>query len=180
MAANNVSFRYFVLGLLARQSMSGYDVKRLLKGLSWLIGSPSFGSLYPTLHDLLKDGLATMEVVPREGKPPRKIYSITPAGRQVLQDWADQPATSNAPLKAFVMRLILASNFSNARLIAHLQQRRLQVADHQASLKRVASEIDETDLRQYLAIGYALAIANAEMAWLDSTLDQLSQQPLVQ
>ena len=31
--------------------MSGYDIKRLLKSLNWLVGSPSFGTLYPTLHD---------------------------------------------------------------------------------------------------------------------------------
>ena len=29
---------------LAQQPMSGYDIKRFLKGLSWLIGSPSSGS----------------------------------------------------------------------------------------------------------------------------------------
>ena len=67
MAGSTVSFRYFVLGLLAQRSMSGYDIKRFLKSLSWLIGSPSFGSLYPALHALLKDELVTVKVAPRTG-----------------------------------------------------------------------------------------------------------------
>ena len=46
MAAATVSLRYFILGLLTQQPMSGYDIKRSLKGLIWLIGNPSGGSLY--------------------------------------------------------------------------------------------------------------------------------------
>ncbi len=84
--ANNVSTRHFILGLLTRQPMSGYDIKRFLKQLSWLVDSPSFGSLYPALHALLKDDRVTVEVIPRQDKPPRKIYTITEAGRQVLQE----------------------------------------------------------------------------------------------
>jgi DNA-binding PadR family transcriptional regulator len=74
---DTVSIRQLILDLLTRQPMSGYDIKRFLKSLSWLIDSPSFGSLYPALHTLLEDGLVTVEVIPPQDKPPRKIYSIT-------------------------------------------------------------------------------------------------------
>jgi PadR family transcriptional regulator AphA len=182
MAGNTVSFRYFILGLLTQQPMSGYDIKRFLKSLSWLIGSPSFGSLYPALHALLKDELVTVKVAPRESKPPRKIYSITDAGRQTLNDWIDQPATSRAPLKAFAMRLILADNFSHAGLIAHLQQRRDQVAAYHAALQQTTRVLREkTNPGQHLALDYGSALAIAELDWLDSTLNRLSQscqQPL--
>ncbi|MDY7040716.1 MAG: PadR family transcriptional regulator [Chloroflexota bacterium] len=177
MPTDTVRFRYFVLGLLARQSMSGYDIRRFLKGFSWLIGSPSFGSLYPVLHALLEEGLVTVVVFPSEDKPPRKTYTITEAGRQVLQRWLNQPVGSGAPLKAFVMRLILASNFSRAGLIAHLEQRRTQVAAHHADLEQTANKLGEVDLGQDLALGYGLAIAAAELAWLDSALELLSELP---
>jgi len=71
---------FYLLGLLARWPMSGYDIKRFLKGLGWLVDSPSFGSLYPALHALLESGLVTVEVVPHHDKPPRKIYTITEKG----------------------------------------------------------------------------------------------------
>lgn len=111
MAAGAVSLRYFVLGLLAQQSMSGYDIRRFLKSLSWLIGSPSSGSLYPILRALLEEGLATVETIPGLDKPPKKIYTITKAGRQDLQVWIDQSAVSKAPLKAFVMRCSWLATF---------------------------------------------------------------------
>lgn len=171
-----MSIRQFILGLLNRQPMSGYDIKRFLKSLSWLVGSPSFGSLYPTLHTLLEDHMVTVEIVPRQDKPPRKIYSITETGRQALQEWVDQPVTPGASLKAFLMRLILAGNLSQAGLIAYLQQRRTQVAAHQHAIEQTAQMMDAgLDLGERLALDYGLAVAGAELAWLDSTLEQLSQ-----
>jgi len=168
-----------ILGLLTKQPMSGYDIKRFLKSLSWLIDSPSFGSIYPTLRALREDGLVTVEVVPRQGKPRRKIYTITEAGRQALREWVDRPVALDASLKTFVMRLILATNLSHTGLIAHLQQRRSQVAAHRATLKRIAEALDGTrDSGQRLTFGYGLTLATAELDWLDSTLEQLSQQPL--
>jgi PadR family transcriptional regulator AphA len=171
-----MSLRYFILGLLARQPMSGYDIKRLLKSLDWLIGSPSFGSVYPSLHALLKGGLASMDVVPGEDKPPRKVYSITEAGRQALQEWLSQPVEPGTSLKTFLMRLMLASNLSRAGLIAHLKQRRSQVAVHRANLEQVTGAEGETvGLGQHLAFDYGLVAARAELAWLDRTLERLSQ-----
>jgi len=77
------------------------------------------------------------------------------------------------------MRLILASNFSHTGLISHLQQRRSQVAIHHTTLKQITEALDGTmDSGQRLALGYGLTLATAELAWLDSTLEQLSQQPL--
>lgn len=178
--ARAVSIRHLILGLLTQQPMSGYDIKRFLKSTSWLIDSPSFGSIYPTLHTLREDGLVTVEAAPRQGKPPRKIYTITEAGRLALREWIDQPVAPGASLKTFVMRLILASNFSHTGLISHLQQRRSQVAVHHTTLKQITEALDGTvDSGQRLAFGYGLALATAELAWLDSALEQLSQQPLL-
>jgi DNA-binding PadR family transcriptional regulator len=170
-----VSLRYFVLGLLAQQSMSGYDIKGFLKGLSWLIGSPSGGSLYPVLRALRREGMVTMEVIPGLDRPPRKIYTIAERGRCDLRLWIEQPAEPNASLKAFVMRLLLASNFSDAALVAHLEQRRAQVAAHCHALNQaVAMPQTRDDLCQFLAIDYGVAMATAEQRWLDQTLDKFS------
>jgi PadR family transcriptional regulator, regulatory protein PadR len=43
----------------------------------------SYGTLYPTLHRMLEDGLLVREEV-REGSQVRKYYTATPAGRETL------------------------------------------------------------------------------------------------
>lgn len=172
-----MSIRYFILGLLTRQPMSGYDIKRCLEDFEWLISSPSFGTLYPALHMLLEDGLVSMDLVPNEGRPPRKVYSVTLAGRQALQGWVDESLEDDLSLKSFLMRLMLAENLSQAELVDCLQQRRSQVALHQRCLEEDPPEGEEggADLGRHLAQGYGRSIAAAELAWLDRAIEGLSQ-----
>ena len=179
MAAGTVSLRFFILGLLTQQPMSGYDIKRFLKGLSWLIGSPSGGSLYPVLRALRQEDLVTVEIIPGLHRPPRKIYSITEAGHQTLRAWIEQPMAANTPLKAFVMRLLLADSHTPVRLSAYLRQRKEQVATHHATLSGgLGARGSMQNQGQQLALDYGLALAEAELAWLDRTLDRLRDQPL--
>jgi PadR family transcriptional regulator AphA len=91
MTVRSASIPHFILGLLAQQPMSDYDIKGVLKDLGWLVGDTSFGSLYPALHAMLRDGLVTVDVVPQQDKPPRKVYSITQDGKQTLEKWANEP-----------------------------------------------------------------------------------------
>lgn len=177
--ASAKGIRHFILGLLTRQPMSGYDIKRFLKNLSWLIDVPSLGSLYPSLHALLKDGLVTMEVVARQDRPPRKIYSITEAGEEALQAWLSRPSEPNASLKKFIMRLALAGQLSQVGLLAHLEQRRARVAAQKVNLEQaIEAEDADADLGEHLMLDYELSLAAAELAWLDSTLVRLSQSSL--
>jgi DNA-binding PadR family transcriptional regulator len=155
--------------------MSGYDISRFLKSLGSLVGNPSFGAIYPALHALLEDGLATVETTSQSNKRIRKIYTITDAGRQALHDWVVQPAKSRTNVKSFVMGLILVGNLAQDRLAAHLEQRRQLVAEHHSALELVFQDLGKrVNKGQRMAIEYGLATANVELAWLDRTLALLS------
>jgi PadR family transcriptional regulator AphA len=172
-----MNLRHFILGLLARQPMSGYDIKGCLESLDWLISSPSFGSVYPALHGLLKDSLVTVEVIHNQDRPARKVYSITEAGRRALRVWVSEPLDSDVSLRAFVMRLMVADSLSHTGLIACLRQRRSQVAFHRAALERAIETHDKTVKQgKHLAFDFGLTAAMAEIAWLDSALERLSQE----
>jgi len=172
MATEGASFRYFVLGLLNQQPMSGYDVKRLLERLNGLIGSSSFGHIYPTLHILLKEGWVTVHVVTHQDRPPKKVYTIKQEGRQALQEWLEQPFPSSLTQKALVMRLIAAQGLLQKGLMAHLRQRRTHVAAHRTALKELSDELEQAGGGWQLALDYGLAAADAELGWLNRALDQ--------
>ena len=171
------STRHVVLGLLAQRPMSGYDIRRVLGGLSWLVDSPSFGTLYPGLHTLLESGMVTVEVIPSESRPPRKVYTITDAGREAFQQWVSQRMQLGSSLRQFVIGLSLAGNLPETELHDYLEKRREQVASRKPGIEqalRAASE--EVDLGQHLTLDYGLALADAELAWLDRTLAHLSKR----
>lgn len=171
-----MSTRYIILGLLEQQPMSGYDVKAMFKGLSWLIDTPSYGSLYPTLHALLEDGLATVDVEPNEGKPSRKLYTITDTGRQALKAWLQEPSSQDLSIKAFVRQLIMAESLSQDELKAHLTRRRSQIVtylDNSDEVGQSEAHDEERNLGKHLVHDYSAAIARAELAWLDTHLADL-------
>jgi DNA-binding PadR family transcriptional regulator len=146
--------------------------------LNGLIGSPSFGNIYPTLHALLGEGWVAVNVVSHQDRPPRKVYQIKPEGRQALQEWLEQPIPSNPSRKAFVMRLILAQGCSQSGLMAHLGQRRAHVIAHRDVMQALSAESEQADAGWQLALDYGLAVADAELGWLDRELGPTAQGPL--
>lgn len=172
-----MNLRHFILGLLTRQPMSGYDIKGYLESLDWLIRSPSFGSVYPALHGLLKDDLVTVEVIHSQDRPARKVYTITEAGRRALRAGVNEPLNSDASLREFVMRLMMADSLSHTGLVTCLRQRRSQVAFRRTALEQAIEPRDKTVKRgKHLAFDFGLMAAMAEIAWLDSALERLSQE----
>jgi DNA-binding PadR family transcriptional regulator len=154
--------------------MSGYDIKQLLQGLGWMLGSPSFGTIYPTLHALHEHGMVTVEVLSQSDRPLRKIYTMTQEGRQALEAWMAQPAAQADRLKSFIMYLILAGNHAQPKLVEHLEQRREAVIAYHAALEKMIDDQDrETGAGQELALDYGLATTKAELAWLNEKLTEL-------
>ncbi len=169
-----MNIRHVILGLLAQQAMSGYDIKSLFKGLTWLIDAPSYGSLYPTLHTLLEEGLVSVDVEPGRGKPSRKLYQITEAGRRELIERLESSELPERSIRAFVRQLILAEYLSPDTLAAHLARRREQLAEY---LQRTEyTNDDPTEVGQWLIHDYGTTLARAELNWLDTRLAELKAE----
>ena len=78
-----------LLGVLDKsdEPMYGYQIAKLLDEYS---GEASFmkqGALYPVLHSLENSGLLKSEVEPSVSGPPRRYYTITAEGREMLVIW---------------------------------------------------------------------------------------------
>ena len=73
--------KYVILKLLDEKPRHGYDIIKELEEKSGGSYAPSAGTVYPTLQ-LLED-LGYASVIPEEGG--KKIFSITDAGRQYLE-----------------------------------------------------------------------------------------------
>jgi PadR family transcriptional regulator AphA len=126
---------------------------------------------------LLEQGLSTVKVVPSLDRPARKIYQVTEAGRQELQAWIERQGVSDASMKAFVMRLLLTDAFPHTKLVAQLEKRRAQVSAHRIALEANYPVLDrDSNSGQCMTLDYGLALATAELAWLDGTLARLTQR----
>mgnify|MGYP000868640601 FL=1 len=80
--------RYAILGLLSWRSLTGYDLKRIISDSELLYWSGNNNQIYNHLVELHREGLVTQEIHQQENLPAKKIYSITPQGRETLRKWS--------------------------------------------------------------------------------------------
>lgn len=71
----------------AREPLYGYQIAKLLERSEADSSIMKQGTLYPVLRSLSASGLLDSHVEPSVSGPPRRYYTITPAGRRVLQQW---------------------------------------------------------------------------------------------
>ncbi|GAA2047016.1 PadR family transcriptional regulator [Catenulispora yoronensis] len=79
-----------VLGMLSfEQELSGYDIKKWadwsLKAFYW---SPSFSQIYGELKRLERHGYVTSRTVMQDEVRGKRVYAITPTGREAVRTWA--------------------------------------------------------------------------------------------
>jgi PadR family transcriptional regulator, regulatory protein AphA len=72
------------LGVLAEHPMSGYEIKKLFERGFRHFFVAGYGSIYPALAELARAGLVTVESIEQDGRPDKKVYGITTAGREQL------------------------------------------------------------------------------------------------
>ena len=87
LAAGTVSL--VLLGVLAQatEPMYGYQIAKRLEATGEALIAGKQSALYPVLRNLSAAGLLDSHVEPSVAGPPRRYYTITPLGREVLGDW---------------------------------------------------------------------------------------------
>ncbi len=77
-----MNVRTICLAILYDGEATGYEIRKLsVEGEYSYFIDASYGSIYPALAKLEAEKLVTSRVEHQDGKPAKKIYSISPAGR---------------------------------------------------------------------------------------------------
>ena len=92
-----------VLGVLQHEPGYGYEIAKRIRELSEEMFKYGEAQLYPALRKLEENGYVTAEWVMQEGKPNRRVYSITEEGGKYLwerqQEFAKFVDKVNAVMK---------------------------------------------------------------------------------
>lgn len=172
-----MSHRYLVLGLLSEMPRTGYEIKKHVGTTLKAVTSASYGTLYPTLHRLLKEGAVHMEEHPQTHRPARKVYEITERGLHELDEWLHQPTAADHIRREFLLKLYLSHDLPSADLKHLLEERR---AVTQAQLEELVQHRDNlngsTSPIHTWVQDYTIEMCQAELTWLAQRLDELEAQ----
>src|SRR4051812_46671586 len=134
--------RSMLLALLAKESAHGYELKQALEQtFGSAYPSPNIGQIYVTLGRLEKDGLVSGEDVAQSNRPNKRVYELTPAGREALASWIDEPSDGPRLRSEFFVKLALAPMTGSADRVALINRQRR----HLINLMRGLSEPAERD-----------------------------------
>lgn len=186
-----------ILGLLTEQELHGYELKKRLGELLTSRASISFGSLYPALGRLEKQGCvkaveqrtAAPAVVPMSGSLAgelaafkarvrqsglgkatgrgKKVYGITDLGRQRFQELLTSPDVTDD--RDFALRVAFARHLCPDERLELFERRRTELLDRRDDLRR---------RRQGRSDTYVGALREREadhlvhdLAWLDRLIE---------
>ncbi|HVV17838.1 MAG TPA: PadR family transcriptional regulator [Pseudonocardiaceae bacterium] len=166
-----------VLSVLVQRPMHPYEMASVLRErgkdqdmkIKW-------GSLYTVVANLEKHGLVTATENVREGgRPERTVYAITDAGRAELEDWVRELLAAPEPEQpkfqaALSVMAVLAPDDAALLLRQRLDALTGQITAGREQLAAVAREIPRLFL---VEAEYALAIQEAEAAWLRGLVAEL-------
>ncbi|WP_319531421.1 PadR family transcriptional regulator [uncultured Cohaesibacter sp.] len=98
------------LAILFCGDMTGYDIRKIsTEGSFCFFVEASYGSIYPALNRLEHEGLVTCRHEAQDGKPARKVYSITDSGRKALLSEMLEPHKEDIFRSEFLLISIYAS-----------------------------------------------------------------------
>lgn len=113
-----------ILGIIAGDPMSGYDLRKLFASTPVGHFSSSPGAIYPALRRLERLGLIAGSVKRPHALRPRKVFRITEAGRRVLVNALREAVTLDevtSRLDRVMLRFALMDHLERHEAIAFLE-----------------------------------------------------------
>lgn len=162
------------LGILSIREASGYEIKKEIEEgrFSYFIEA-SFGSIYPALTQLLNEGLVSVRAEGQPGRPDKKVYAITEAGRARLPLWLAVEPAPDKYKSEFLFMMLMRDSLDSTRRFSAMD---LQIARLRADLDRIhacRAECAQTPAGEFVS-GYGEAILSAALAYVESHRVRLS------
>ena len=131
-----MNVRTLCLGVLSTQEASGYEIKKdIEEGLFSHFIDASYGSIYPALTQLTVEGLLTVRAEEQTGKPDKKVYAITEAGRRALAKAIAVTPAKDKYKSEFLFQMLLQELVSRDLMLAAIDK---QLSDLRTDLARIA------------------------------------------
>jgi DNA-binding PadR family transcriptional regulator len=134
--------------------------------------------IYRTLIRMETDGWVSAQVVVQQGRPDKKVYAVSPAGRAVLSDWLATPSPQSNPRSDLSVKMRGASFAADPEGVldvvrADLADHRLRLAHYEQLAKRDyprPETLTGLALDQHLVLRGGIRLEEFWVSWLDEYL----------
>ena len=139
---------FTILGFLNFRSMTGYDIKQLMESSTNHFWDARLSQIYMTLKKLEQAGWVESVIEAQDGRPDRRVYTITSVGKAELDSWLGKLILERDTKKDPLLLKIFFSSPEDAAML--ISQLRLQLELHQEQL-RVYEEDSQAVIADFIA-----------------------------
>lgn len=166
------------LGLLSLDEACGYELKKDFESLFKHFFAAGYGSIYPALADLAEAGLVNCRDVPQNGRPARKMYTITEAGRAHFRDALHEANPTHKLRSDFLVMMYFADQLDAGRLQPLLDERINEFRDASDHIDGITETWpqDAAAGARFVA-GFGQAMAKAAARYIEDNRHLLNGQP---
>jgi DNA-binding PadR family transcriptional regulator len=165
-----------ILGLLVDRPLHGYELHRIVRSHGELYTDLKKANLYYLLNRLAAEGALTVHMEPgtRGRRGERLVYALTDLGRAHFETLLREVMRTYAPVHTGVdVAVVFLAHVPAAEATTLLRERRSIVAERRT---HVAAELGSGVANGPLvsiAADHLLSLIDAELAWIDRSLDRL-------
>lgn len=177
------AIRVLILGVLSKEPLHGYDVRRALEewhAEQW--ANVAYGSIYSALSKMADEGLVEVAGADQVGKRPARItYAITERGRRdflrLLREywWGEKPM-----IDPFRVALTFMDHLPREEVLAALRQRAARSRAFLESWQAAWPLVRAPDLPRFMVENRRLDIAHieAELRWIEEVIPKVERGEL--
>lgn len=169
-----------ILGLLSHEKLTGYDIKKRIDSAISFFWKSGYGSIYPSLSAMEKDGLISRHSPEGTGGREKIYYGITDSGRAALIEWLEDERASNDLKYETLLKLFFGGAVDTAyslRAVLRFQedvQRELAVL--RVYCDRLSGALDNKDhLHYYLTARFGIETCEAYLRWCGEARELLRE-----
>lgn len=174
-----MSLPHVILTVLSTRDATGYDIT---KEFSYSIGyfwKASHQQVYRELNKMAKNGLVTCVLEPQEGKPDRKVYSITDLGREALFGWF-QESTQHPTIRDEFSAKLLVCGVHNSE---PMQQQLAALIEESHTMMAHYHELEKVHFSNYTTLDRQARLdrltlrrgIHSRQAWIDWAVEVLAE-----
>lgn len=172
-----------ILGLLAFQDATLYDLKKTMEQSTAMFYNTSFGSIHPALQKLERENLVTVRQE-ANGKRVRKVYSRTAKGAKAFQNWISEPVAVFKTKDESMLRLFYFGHIEGD-VAPHIQLyideadqwiTALETMLHAQDLSKVPAQFQKMAFFQLATMRYGLDVIKFSKSWYQQLLKDYKAQ----
>ena len=163
------------LGMLTDGEASGYDLKKQFESTFAHFFAAGYGSIYPALSSLAKDGLVECREIPQEGKPDRKVYKITAAGHERLREALGNPDPTHKVRSEFLATMCFAHLMTPEQIDTVLANRLVDIDRYLEMFHEFETScIDDWSPGMRFVCGFGKAVTQTIRQYIEENSDMLT------